>query len=135
MKRTEIQNFITETYSANAEYPFLKYPDFAVFRHANNKKWFAVVMDIPKNRLGIGGDEIVSVVNLKSDPVIAGSLRQEEGIFPAYHMNKEKWISVLLDGNVDAEKLKWLIDLSYDLTAPKIKKRKGKEENADIQKR
>lgn len=121
MNRSEIQIFIADYYSVQAEYPFKSYPDFAVYRHSANKKWFAVVMDIPKNKLGMNSDEIVSVVNLKCDPILAGSVRMEKGIFPAYHMNKEKWISVALDGSVDGEKIKWLLDLSFDLTAPKIK--------------
>ncbi len=121
MNRSEIQTFIADYYSAQAEYPFKSYPDFAVYRHSGNKKWFAVVMDIRKNKLGLSSDEVISVVNLKCDPVLTGSVRMEKGIFPAYHMNKEKWISVALDGSVDGEKIKWLLDLSFDLTAPKIK--------------
>ncbi len=40
----------------------------------------------------------------------------EAGVFPAYHMSKTHWISVLLDGSVDKDKIKWLLDLSFELT-------------------
>ncbi len=123
MKKQELIEYITGTYSAEAEYPFMNYPDFAVFRHKNNKKWFAVVMDIPESKLGIDGDGIICVMNLKCDPIISGSLRSEKGIYPAYHMNKEKWISVDV-GCVDTERIEWLLDISFELTAKKVKKAK-----------
>ena len=50
-----------------------------------------------------------------------------EYIIPAYHMNKANWISVSLDGSVSDEKVKMLIDMSFRLTAPKIKKVKIKD--------
>ena len=62
------------------------------------------------------GEGILEIVNLKCDPVLVGSLRSEPGFFPAYHMNKENWISVALDGSVPDSKIKMLLDLSYDAT-------------------
>ena len=129
MDRTEIQNFITETYSANAEYPFLKYPDFSVYRHANNKKWFAVVMNVRKSKLGLNDEGAVDILNLKCDPIISGSIRSEKGFYSAYHMSKTNWISVALDGSADDEKIKWLIDISFELTAKKIKNKRKEKEN------
>ncbi len=114
--------YIAETYSADAEYLWLKNPNYAVFRHPNNRKWFAAILDIPKSKLGINQDGIVDIINLKCDPILVGSLRNEAGFFPAYHMSKASWISVALDGSADDEKIKWLLDLSFDLTAKKSKK-------------
>ena len=37
-------------------------------------------------------------------------------------MNRENWVSVLLDGTVPEEEIKRLIELSYELTAPKQKR-------------
>lgn len=79
-------------------------------------------MDIPGARLNLDCGTI-SIVNLKNDPVMSGSLRTEPGIFPAYHMNKESWISVALDGSVPDDKLRMLLDISFELTKPKIRKR------------
>ena len=53
MKRSELESFIMETYNAEADYPWLKYPNYEVFRHCNNRKWFALIMDVPKNKLGL----------------------------------------------------------------------------------
>lgn len=128
MNRTELINYITEIYSADAEYPFMQYPDAAVFRHANNKKWFAVIMNVQKRKLGVDDDGTTDIVNLKCDPILAGSLRSDAGIFPAYHMSKTNWISVALDGSVEAEKIKWLLDLSFELTSKKTKITRRKHE-------
>lgn len=48
--------------------------------------------------------------------MMIGSLRMKEGFFPAYHMNKENWISILLDGTVSADEIEPLLELSYQLT-------------------
>ena len=122
MNRQEFIEYIKSVYSTDPEYPWASMPDFTVFRHQSNNKWFAVIMDIPREKLGLPSSEMIDVVNLKCDPILIGNLRNEKGIYPAYHMNKTYWISVALDGTVDPEKLKWLLDLSFDLTDTKKKK-------------
>ncbi len=124
LDRINFDKYITEIYGTAAEYPWVSAPSFAVYRHNSNKKWFAVIMDIPKSKLGLEEEGIVSVVNLKCDPLLIGSLINDEGIFPAYHMNKSYWVSVALDGSADDEKIKWLLNLSFDLTNKTPKKRK-----------
>lgn len=128
MNRNEFEKYILDAYGTEADRPWAKYPDYEVYRHDINRKWFALVMEVEKSRFGLCGNELISVVNLKCGPFMSGSLRQENGIFPAYHMNKENWITVLLDGTVPDETLKVLIDMSYSATAPKIKKIKKKRE-------
>ncbi len=126
LDRKNLDEYITETYGAVAEFPWMSTPTNTVYRHSSNKKWFALVMDIPKSKLGLPGDEIICVINLKNDPLMIGSLHKDEGIFPAYHMNKSYWITVLLDGTVEDEKLKWLVDISFQLTDKPAKKNNGK---------
>ena len=124
MNRNELETFIMETYNVDADYPWFKYPNYEVFRHCNNQKWFALIMDIPKKKLGLQSEEILDVVNFKCDPLLIGSLREEPGFFPAYHMNKDRWITVALDGSVSDDKIKMLLDMSYQATAPKTHKKK-----------
>ena len=127
--RKYLDKYITETYGAMADFPWISAPSYAVYRHESNKKWFAVVMDIPESKLGLSGDKNISVVNLKNDPIMIGLLLNDAGIFPAYHMNKSYWITVLLDGSVDVDKLKWLLDISFNLTnKPEIKQKKSNSE-------
>lgn len=112
MNKTELQKYIAEAYSTAPDFPWESTPDAAVYRHENNRKWFALVMTIPKARLGIRSDGMIDIVNLKCGPLLIGSLRCEPGIFPAYHMNKDRWISVALDGSADDEQIKMLLDMS-----------------------
>lgn len=125
MKRNELEAFIMETYNAVADYPWRKSPNHEVFRHCSNRKWFALIMDVPKNKLGLQGEELLDVVNLKCDQILIGSLRGEPGFFPAYHMSKDNWITAALDGSASDDKIKMLLDMSYQATAPKMRKRKG----------
>lgn len=106
-------------YHHQPEYPWRDSPGHAVLRHPENRKWYAVVMDVPRQKLGLPGGGCVDIVNLKCDPILSGSLRSQPGILPAWHMNKEQWISVLLDGTVDPEQLGFLLELSHSLTGPR----------------
>ena len=125
MRRNELEAFIMETYNAEADYPWRKSPNHAVFRHCSNRKWFALIMDVTKNKLGLQGEGLLDVVNLKCDPILIGSLREEPGFLPAYHMSKDNWITVALDGSAPDDKIKMLLDMSYQATAPKVCRRKG----------
>ena len=119
MTRGELEALILNTYGVRPEYPWVRYPSFAVFRHGSNRKWFAVIMTIPKEKLGIREAGNIDVVNLKCAEEIIDSLWQEAGIYPAYHMNKGHWLSVALDGSATADTVSWLLNISYDLTAKK----------------
>ncbi len=127
MTREELIEYISSQYNADAEYPWMTSPKNAVFRHIGNKKWFAIIMDIPRSKLGLDSDEEISIANFKCDTILISTLIQENGIYPAYHMNKEHWITVALDGSCSDEKIKWLLDRSFELTAPKVK---GKNKQA-----
>lgn len=119
MNVKQLQQFISETYGTDAEYPWSKYPDYMVFRHIHNQKWFALIMNISKEKLGFPEKEPIDILNVKCEPLIIGSLRGETGIYPAYHMNKTSWITIALDGSVSDERITWLLDMSFHLTAKK----------------
>ena len=92
---------------------------------ADNRKWFALVMDVQREKIGLSGEEYVPVVNLKVDDMFFRDvLLREDGIMPAYHMNKLHWITVLLDGTVPEDKLYHLLEMSYMATASAKKKDK-----------
>lgn len=120
MTRKEIDAYIQSQYGIQAEYPFEGDELTAVYRHADNKKWFVIVMRISKKRLHIDSDEEVDIMNVKCEPVVIGSFLMEDGFYPAYHMNKTHWITVAPEA--DEEKVKMLIDESFSLTATKRKK-------------
>lgn len=119
--RNEVLRFAAQQYGTEAEYLWARTPDTAVLRHRDNKKWYGIIMDIPRSRLGLPSDEIVDVLNVKCDSMMISSLCMEQGFFPGYHMNHDKWLSILLDGTVELEMIFSLLDMSYELTASKKK--------------
>ena len=121
--RKKITEYIKDTYDVDPEFPWEKYDSNAVFRHLDNRKWFALIMDVSRDKLGLDGDDDVSVINLKIDDVILRDmLVSQEGILPAYHMNKLHWITVLLDGKVPEDQVKELIEVSYQATLSRKKR-------------
>lgn len=74
------------------------------------------MVEVNAKKLGLQEDKTLAVLNILCDPMMIGSLRMKEGFFPAYHMNKENWISILLDGTVSADEIKSLMELSCQLT-------------------
>ena len=117
--------YIKKKYKTSPEYLWKRYPEYAVFRHADNNKWFALQAAVPGDKLGIDRDEPVQIINVKVDDIFfRDMLINQEGIIPAYHMNKQHWITVLLDGSVKQEQVFDLIDASYMATASAKKKQK-----------
>ncbi|MCM4155448.1 MmcQ/YjbR family DNA-binding protein [Gramella sp. AN32] len=74
-------------------------------------------------------DEVPLRANLKCDPERAIELREEheENILPGYHMNKQHWNTLVMDGCLDPKLILELIDHSYDLVVSGLTK-KLKEE-------
>lgn len=127
MNREEVFQFAREKYGTEPDYPWND--QNAVLRHKENNKWYAVIMKVAENKLGLLGDHEIDIVNVKCDPVLIGALRTRLGFYPAYHMNKDKWISIRLQNGdrkdfSSDEEIKSLIDLSYELTGTR-KQRKG----------
>lgn len=125
MNRQKVFERVKQKYGIEPDYPWHDWN--AVLRHQDNNKWFAVVLEVPESKLGSSGDRIIDVINVKCDPTLIGSLRMQTGFHPAYHMNKDKWISIRLDGSVPEKEIKNLIDLSYKLTEPRKGRKNGHE--------
>ena len=123
--RDDVFAYIRKKYKTEAEYPWMRFPGYAVFRHDDNQKLFASVMDVAKNKLGLTGAEVVDILDVKvGDPLLADLLIQQEGYTRAYHIGRGGWVSVLLDGTVPfADICRW-IDESYLATTSSERKRK-----------
>ena len=99
---------------------FPKYPSYAVFRNKDNKKWFGVLMTVPGIRLGMESEKEFEVIDLKFDKGQALDFIEscgDEEVRPAYHMNKQNWLTIVFDENkLTDEQLFNLIDKSYELS-------------------
>lgn len=116
MNRTTLFRYVREHYQTEPEYLWQHLPDYAVLRHPKGNKWFALVMNVPGTRLGLATGEDIDILELKIRPEHIGSLRNKEGVLPAYHMNKEHWISVVLSGALTEKEIHDLLSESYRLT-------------------
>jgi len=115
-----LMDYVLDTYGIEPERPFRTAPDTLVFRNTGNRKWFAVLLgQLPKTCIGLADEGLADVLNLKCDPLMTHSLIDNQTIFHAYHMNKEHWISVLLDSPISTDELTFLVDLSYRLVERK----------------
>ncbi len=113
----------SEKYSVEPDYPWESSPESAVLRHLGTRKWFALLMKVQRRSLGLPGEGEAEIMNVKGDPRLIGTLRGSPGVLPAYHMNKENWLTLLLDGTAPWEQIAYLLDQSYELTKrrPKTK--------------
>ena len=115
-----IASLILDRYSVEPDFPWEedeKIPS-GVFRHGSNSKWFGLIMNIDRRNLDkSAGKEMIDVLNLKADENKAKTLHKIRGIYPAFHMNHSKWISVTLDDTLDDRDVMDLVDESFRLTS------------------
>ena len=123
MTKQEFFELCSSSYRTSPDYPFDEDFETAVFRHSDNRKWYAIVMRVSRRKFGLDSDEVIDVVNLKLPTEMFGSFGVSDGVYPAYHMNKLHWISVLLPDAPD-DIIKFLVNASFEATKAKIKQRK-----------
>lgn len=114
----KVIDYVRAEYGAEPEFLWPeRYPGYAVFRHGDNRKWFALVATISGKSLGLKNDDEIDVINLKFDKNQTYDFAEtSDHIFPAYHMNKNNWITVWLDGTLADEMVFELIRKSYLLS-------------------
>ena len=119
MTKTEFLDYVREAYSVDPDYPWED--EGYVLRH-RSRKWFAVGLKVPYSRLGLEQDGTADIIDVKCSPLMMGEYLQQPGILPGYHMNKEHWLTIQLDGSAEDELIKELIEISYNLTKEKKKR-------------
>lgn len=107
--------FIKREFGDDAEFLWEKFPTDAIWRRKDNQKWYALIMAIPKNRLGFDSDEMVEVVDVRAQPETIERLVDGKQFFRGYHMNKQHWLTFMLDGSTNFEQIKSLILESHEL--------------------
>ena len=123
MTKQKFLEYGLHTYGTLPDYPFDEDFETAVLRHTDNRKWYAIVMRVSRRKFGLDSDEVIDVVNLKLPTEMFGSFGAADGVYPAYHMNKLHWISVLLPDAPD-DVVRFLLNASFEATKSKIKQRK-----------
>ena len=112
----EIIDYFRKKYGDDVEYLWEKFPDNAVVRRKDNKKWYAAILTVKKNKIGkFKSSENVEVIDLRVDVEELPKLIESPNYYAGYHMNKKHWISIILDGSVDFDELCKRVDDSYKL--------------------
>ena len=124
MTKQQLLEHCLNTYGTLPDYPFDDWMESAVLRHANNKKWYAIALRVSRRKFGFDSDEVIDVVNLKLPTEMFGSFGAADGVYPAYHMNKLHWISVLLPDAPD-DVVQFLVNVSFEATKDKRKRKKS----------
>lgn len=111
----EVIAYVREKYGDELEYLWQKFPDNAVVRRKDNKKWYAAILTVSRRKLGFDSDETVEIIDLRLDPSEMETTVDNIKYFPGYHMNKKHWITICLDSTVPTEEIFARIDDSYRL--------------------
>ena len=123
MTKQEFLEYCLNTYDTSPDYPFDDHLETAVLRHADNRKWYAIVMKVSRRKFGFDCDGVIYVVNLKLPTEMFGSFGVADGVYPAYHMNKLHWISALLP-DAPEDIVQFLVNVSFEATKSPKKKSK-----------
>lgn len=112
----QVINYIKEKYNDDLEFLWQKYDDNAIWRNKQNNKWYGLLLTVSKSKLGIDSEEIAEIVDLRYQKGQVNEVIDNKKVYPGYHMNKNSWISIILDGSLDMKTIYKLIDNSYNLS-------------------
>ena len=116
MTREDVLRYVRERFDTVPDAPFADSPDSLVLRHAGGGRWYGMLAIVGRSRLGLMGDGMANILNVKCDPLIVDALCTQPGFVRAWHMNKTHWLTILLDDVADVEQVEWLISESHRLT-------------------
>lgn len=105
--------YVRDVHGDALEYLWKKFPDNAVWRRKDNRKWYGAVLTVSRRKLGFDSDESVEILDLRIKPEEMEGTVDLVRYFPGYHMNKKNWITVCLDGTVALEEICNRLEESY----------------------
>lgn len=97
------------------EFLWENFPNVAVLRRNDTKKWYAVLFVLPKSKLDNKSSELVDIVDLRLQPDELEKIVDGKKYFRAYHMNKKHWFSMALDGSVSTQDVLKFVENSFNL--------------------
>ena len=119
--KLRLMEYCERKFGTEPEAPWEDSPDAYTFKTAKRNKWYALFMTIPYKSLGLVAKGTLDVVNIKLPPEKVLDLIDRVHFYPAYHMNKKHWITIVLDKEVDEPLVQQLLEESYGLVE-KLKK-------------
>lgn len=114
-----INSAIKAKYGDKPEFMWEKFPNCGVYKNPDNNKWYGIVMDIPRSKLGEDTNKVIEIINLKLDKDKIITLLEKDGYYPAWHMNKKYWITITLDETLSDDEILSHIEESHSYTEKK----------------
>jgi len=108
-------SYVRDKYGDELEFLWEKYPNAAIWRRKDTKKWYGLVMEISERKLGLDSDKDVEILDLRGKVDELQNLIDGVKYFAGYHMNKKSWYTIRLDGSVDFDEICTRLDESYTL--------------------
>ena len=116
LTRDDLFRHAAETYGDTPEYLWQRDPRSCVLRHPQNARWYAVFLSVAGSKLGLKDNSPVDIMDIKLPPDDTALLTAEQGLIPAYHMNKKHWLTVVLDGSGEDTLVLHLLQKSWEIT-------------------
>ena len=110
-----LREFVRETYGDELEFLWTQFPDNAVWRRKDNRKWYGAILTVEGRKLGLESERIEEIVDLRMDPKEAEEILLRANYYPGWHMNKKSWYTLILDGSISDGELKERLGESYRL--------------------
>ena len=123
MTLVELEKHILGAYAAETDHPIEGDRSVTVFLRSDNKKWFAATKNIGCRFVNVDREGRIDLLNVQLDPRVVASLRTREGFLPAWHMNQNRWVTILLDGSVPDDEIRSLLDKAFTLAGAKGRRR------------
>jgi len=108
-----IAKLIQEKYKDDPIFKWEKFPGYGVFENKITKKWYAMILNIDHKKIDSKKTGEVEILNIKQNPDKIKELQKQDGFYPAYHMNKTNWITILLNDTIQDQELMDFISESY----------------------
>ena len=111
---------VRNNYGDELEFLWRSYPDAAVWRRKDNEKWYGIIMTVARGKVdGTDSQQMAEIVDLRMDSADKEILLAACGYHPGWHMNKNSWFTIILDGSLPDEEIRARIDESRVLAGGK----------------
>lgn len=107
--------YAKQKYGDELEFLWEKFPKDAILRRKDTGKWYALFVEISREKLGLHGKGEADILVMRAKPSDIPAIVDMKRFLPAYHMNKTNWFTALLDGDADVALICKLLDDSYAL--------------------
>lgn len=123
MTLAELEDYILSSFEATSDHSFEEDRTVTIYRRLDNNQRFAATKNVGCRSVNVERAGRIDILNVSVNPRLVAALREREGFRPAWRMNRNKWVTVLLDGTVSDDEIRTYLDMSYKNVGKKGGKR------------